>query len=173
MSLPDAQHALQQLTAQIKHAIDNKQLIDPVVVGIITGGLWVAEHIAQSISLTEPVGSIDIGFHRDDYHQRPDSPSNMRIVKPSYINHDLEGRQVILVDDVIHTGRTIRAAINHLFEYGRPRCVKLAVLISRNGRELPIEPDYCAATLDKDIQQNIKLTCCEPLDWQFSEPRDA
>ncbi len=169
-NLPDAQQTLDELIDEIRTSIDAGEVENPVLVGILTGGLWVADSIAEQIHFSEPTGSIDIGFHRDDHHQRSAATQGSGVVRPSRINHDLEGRDVILVDDVLHTGRTIRAALNHLFEYGRPRCVKLAVLVSRSGRQLPIEPDYCAASLQLPDNKRIKLHGPDPLGWQWSEP---
>ncbi len=165
MKLPDAEDCVLQLQQQIQLTIDDGQMHDPVLIGIHTGGFWVAERLASGLSLATP-GSVDIGFHRDDHHApmaREDAP---RQVQPSDIRHDLEGREVILVDDVLHTGRTIRAAINLLFEYGRPDCVRLAVLMSRAGRQLPIAPDWCAVTLDESFTDRIKLSGPEPMSWQ-------
>lgn len=165
MKLPDAEQCVDDLLEQIGLAIDAKQMHDPVLIGIHTGGFWVAERLAAGLSLAEP-GAVDIGFHRDDHHASLSRLSEPRQVQPSDIRHDLEGREVILVDDVLHTGRTIRAAINLLFEYGRPACVRLAVLMSRAGRQLPIAPDWCAVTLDETFTGRIKLSGPTPMTWQ-------
>lgn len=168
-NLPDAQQTLESLIQEIRQCIDSGDVENPVLIGIMTGGLWVADRIVDAIRFSEATGSIDIGFHRDDHHQRSGLPQG-GVVQPSRITHDLEGRDVILVDDVLHTGRTIRAALNHLFEYGRPHCVRLAVLLARSGRQLPIEPDFCGARLELPETTRIKLQGPDPLGWQWSEP---
>ena len=106
---------------------------DPRIVGIHSGGVWLAEHLRTALGLTEGIGTLDISFYRDDFTRVGMNPT----VRPSRIPWDVEGRHLILVDDVLYTGRTIRAALNELFDYGRPASVTLVVLVSRNGRELP------------------------------------
>src|SRR3990172_1289698 len=106
----------------------------PAIVGIHTGGVWVARRLHKLLDLEDPLGSLDISFYRDDFTRIGVNPQ----VKASNLPIDIENRHVILVDDVLHTGRTIRAALNEIFDYGRPASVTLAVLIERDGRELPI-----------------------------------
>lgn len=121
------------------------------IVGIRTGGLELAQRICKELDQAPP-GELDIGFHRDDFSRRG---LNGRI-GPSRLA-PVEDQTVILVDDVLHSGRTIRAAINALFEYGRPRAVRLAVLIDRPGREIPIQADVYGARLELPAHQRIKL----------------
>ena len=115
-----------------------------VLLGIHTGGAWVAEWLHKELGLQAAPGSIDVGYHRDDHHLGGHLKAGGRT---SHLPFDVEGAHVIIVDDVLHTGRTIRAAMNEIFDYGRPARVELAVLADRGGRELPIAPDYCAASI--------------------------
>ncbi|MFM7461371.1 MAG: bifunctional pyr operon transcriptional regulator/uracil phosphoribosyltransferase PyrR [Burkholderiales bacterium] len=123
------------------------------VVGIHTGGVWVAQKLAAKIGATR-VGRIAVTLHRDDYTMRGLHTQKNK----TEIGFDINGRHVLLVDDVIQSGRTIRAAINELFDFGRPASVKLAVLVDRGGRELPVHADYLAMTMPLDGAQKLELT---------------
>jgi pyrimidine operon attenuation protein/uracil phosphoribosyltransferase len=125
----------------------------PVMIGIHTGGVWVAEHLHKRVGIEEPLGSLDISFYRDDFTRVGVNPQ----VKTSNLPVSVEGRHVILVDDVLHTGRTIRAALNEIFDYGRPASVTLAVLIERDGRELPIEAQVIGTKMKLAKKQHVKL----------------
>ena len=111
------------------------------------------------MGLSEPLGTLNISFYRDDFTRIGVHPQ----VKPSRLPVDVEGRDILLVDDVLHTGRTIRAALNEIFDYGRPARVWLAVLVDRGGRELPIQADVVGARLALAAGQQVKLTGPEPL----------
>lgn len=149
MSLPDAEKLLVELAAQMRPHVS----ADTALVGLHTGGVWLARRLQALLGLAQPVGSLDVSFYRDDYAKRGLS----RDTRSSALPFDVEGRHLILVDDVLHTGRTIRAALNELFDYGRPLRVELAVLVDRGGRELPVAPTYCAATLELPPGSRIKL----------------
>ena len=125
------------------------------LVGIYTGGLWLAERLHAELGIAQPLGAIDVSFYRDDYgskglHARPQKTD---------IPFNVDGAHVILVDDVLYTGRTTRAALNELFDFGRPAAVELAVLVDRGSRELPIGARYCAHTLPEALsrEQNLEL----------------
>jgi pyrimidine operon attenuation protein/uracil phosphoribosyltransferase len=143
-SLPQATELIDRLAAQLRPAITPAS----VLVGIHTGGVWIAEALHAALGLATPLASIDVSFHRDDHHLGNGLKSGGRI---SHLPEDVEGAHLILVDDVLYTGRTIRAALNELFDYGRPARVDLAVLVDRGGRELPIAATYCAYTLSKPL----------------------
>jgi len=130
-----------------------------LMVGIHTGGVWVAERLHRRLGLTEPLGRLDIGFYRDDYGQRGLHP----VVRPSQVPTAIEGRRILLVDDVLFTGRTIRAALNELFDYGRPTAVELAVLVDRGRRELPVRADYTGAETELPAGEHLKLRGPDPL----------
>ena len=116
---------LDNLETDIRQQIALRRLNTPLLIGIHSGGAWIARHMHQRLGLTEPLGLLDITFYRDDFSQIGMHPN----VKASQLPPHLEGRDIILLDDVFYTGRTIRAALNEIFDYGRPNQVLLAVLI--------------------------------------------
>jgi pyrimidine operon attenuation protein/uracil phosphoribosyltransferase len=149
-SLPD----VDPLIAQLAGAIAPVLTPETVIVGIHTGGVWVAERLHALLGCKQPLGMLDISFYRDDFSRIGLHPQ----VKPSNLPFDLEGRDIVLVDDVLHSGRTVRAAMNELFDYGRPASIRLAVLVDRGNHELPIRPDFTGLTLDVPAHQNINLS---------------
>jgi pyrimidine operon attenuation protein / uracil phosphoribosyltransferase len=147
--LPDAEQLLTVLTDQMRPAVGP----DSGLIGIHTGGAWIAERLHQALKLQVPCGTLDVSFYRDDYQKI----GLHRDVKASSIPFEVEGRHLILVDDVLYTGRTIRAAMNELFDYGRPASIRLAALVDRGGRELPIAAQFVGAVLGLDPHQSIEL----------------
>jgi pyrimidine operon attenuation protein/uracil phosphoribosyltransferase len=137
--LPDAEQTLVALADRMRGAV----AFDARFVGIYSGGAWIAERLARAIDGDHPVGFIDVSFYRDDFSRTGLKPE----VKRTELPFEVEGATIVLVDDVLYTGRSVRAAINELFDYGRPACIELAVLVDRGGRELPIEPTYAGARL--------------------------
>lgn len=134
--------------------------LDPVVIGIHTGGVWVADALASRLALDGPLGTINISFYRDDFSRIGLHPQ----IRPSDLPVSVDNRVVLLVDDVLHTGRTIRAAMNELFDYGRPDRILLAVLATRPGRELPIAPDVVGHVFDAlPAGGHLRLTGPDPL----------
>ncbi|MDR3323159.1 MAG: bifunctional pyr operon transcriptional regulator/uracil phosphoribosyltransferase PyrR [Zoogloeaceae bacterium] len=133
--LPDAERQCQALADLIRPTLTPSTAL----VGIFSGGAWIAERLAELLNLPATTGSIDISCYRDDFAEKGLHPQ----VRPTRIDFDVNGRRLILVDDVLYTGRTTRAALNELFDYGRPAAVELAVLADRGGRELPVAPNYC------------------------------
>jgi pyrimidine operon attenuation protein/uracil phosphoribosyltransferase len=150
MHLPDAEKLIETIAERMRTEITS----DTALVGIHTGGVWLAERLHRALGLTQPLGTIDVSFYRDDY----DSRGLHARVKPSDIPFDVVDADVILVDDVLFTGRTIRAAMNELFDYGRPKRVRLAALVDRGGRELPIAPQFIGAELRVSDREQIELT---------------
>ncbi|AVP99673.1 bifunctional pyr operon transcriptional regulator/uracil phosphoribosyltransferase PyrR [Ahniella affigens] len=144
---------LSEWTARIQAGLGARGILRPRLVGIQTGGVLLAEHLARALSPDQPLGRLDISFYRDDHGQIGLHPK----VLPSHLPWSIEGEHVLLVDDVLYTGRTIRAALNELFDWGRPASVQLAVLISRDGRELPIQADYVGRDLTIGAGRHIKL----------------
>ena len=127
---------------------------ETILVGIHTGGVWAAEALHAALGCVTPLASIDVSFHRDDHHLG----SGLRAGgKASHLPDSVAGAHLILVDDVLYTGRTIRAALNELFDYGRPARVELAVLVDRGGRELPIAATYCPHALTLPASQSLDL----------------
>ncbi len=137
--LPDAEATLLALAERMRGAVAH----DAAFVGIYSGGAWLAERLPALVPGDHPVGFIDVSFYRDDYARTGLKPNTKRTELP----FDVDGATIVLVDDVLFTGRSVRAAVNELFDFGRPARIELAVLIDRGGRELPIEPTYCGARL--------------------------
>ena len=150
---------LADMTAQLAEVISRSGNSDPAMVGIHTGGVWIAEHLHRQLDIDEPLGSLDISFYRDDFTRIGMNP----VVKPSQLPFSIDDRHIILVDDVLHTGRTIRAALNELFDYGRPASIILATLIERGGRELPIQANVVGRHIELNPGEHIKLSGPDPL----------
>ncbi len=150
---------LDTLEAKLKQAITARQITDPLMIGVRTGGVWVAEKLHQRLAIKQPLGLLDISFYRDDFSQIGVNPN----VKPSQLPAQIEGQNIILVDDVFYTGRTVRAALNEIFDYGRPKQILLAVLIERDGKQIPISPDCAGISITLAANQRIKLTGPDPL----------
>ncbi len=145
---------LDALEAALRQTIVARQLVNPLMIGIHTGGVWIAAELQRRLGIAEPIGLLDISFYRDDFSQMGMHPN----VKPSQLPPNIEGRDIILVDDVFYTGRTVRAALNEIFDYGRPNQVVLAVLIQRDGKQIPISPDCIGAKITLSADQRIKLS---------------
>lgn len=140
MNLPDAEKLFEALLERLRAHVTP----DTGIVGIVTGGAWLAERLHQALGVQTPLGVLDPSFYRDDF-----SKSGLRHqVKPSQIPFDVQERSVLLVDDVLFTGRTVRGAMNELFDYGRPARIDLAVLVDRGGRELPVAARYVGTNLE-------------------------
>src|SRR5213082_1548779 len=149
MKLPDAEKLCEQLAAELRPRLTPKS----AMIGLYTGGAWLAERLHGLLGLKEPLGLMDIAFHRDDYHAQGlhHDPKRTRI--PFEVN----GRELLLVDDVLYTGRTVRAAMNELFDYGRPGKIELAALVDRGERQLPIAAQYVGATLSMPAGKLLRL----------------
>jgi pyrimidine operon attenuation protein/uracil phosphoribosyltransferase len=132
----DAEALYRTLLEQVRTGLAG--VPDAAIVGIHSGGAWLAERLARDLDLKARLGFIDVSFYRDDYAKKGLHPD----VKPTHIPFNVDGATIVLVDDVLFTGRTTRAAINVLFDYGRPQRIKLAALADRGGRELPVAADF-------------------------------
>jgi len=157
--LATPEELLAQLATKLQTLLDEKAIDNPLMVGIHTGGVWVATKLHQQLNISEPLSTLDISFYRDDFSRIGINPK----VKPSNLPPDVEDRHIILVDDVLHTGRTIRAAMNELFDYGRPASITLVCLIERSGRELPLQADIVGHSVELKEGEHIKLSGPEPL----------
>jgi pyrimidine operon attenuation protein/uracil phosphoribosyltransferase len=142
----------QALYAELLRGV--RALLEPdmELVGITSGGVWLAERLQRDLQLTRPIGVISSAMHRDDFARR-----GMTTGAQTKIPFDVNNARILLLDDVLFTGRTIRAVTNELFDFGRPACIKLAVLVDRGGRELPIQPDVCAARVSLPANQSLSL----------------
>ena len=147
----DAEALYRELLGQVRAGLDG--VPDPAIVGIHSGGAWLAERLAKDLDLGNRLGSIDVSFYRDDYAKKGLHPD----VKPTHIPFDVDGATIVLVDDVLYTGRTTRAAINVLFDYGRPARIMLAALADRGGRELPVAADFTGVRVDLAPGQSLAL----------------
>ena len=154
---------IDDMAAQLETLIGNRGYTDPAMVGIHTGGVWIARLLHTKLAISEPLASLDIAFYRDDFTRIGMNP----VVQPSQLPFSIDDRHIIIVDDVLHTGRTIRAAMNELFDYGRPASITLATLIERDGRELPIEAGVVGRHVKLERHQHIKLTGPDPLALQI------
>jgi pyrimidine operon attenuation protein / uracil phosphoribosyltransferase len=147
--LPDAEQLIAALIENMRPVVGP----ETGLIGIYTGGVWIAERLHAGLGLKVPCGTLDVSFYRDDFRKI----GLHRDVKSSELPFDVEGRDLIVVDDVLYTGRTIRAAMNELFDYGRPASIKLAALVDRGGRELPITADFLGAQIKISTSQSIQL----------------
>jgi pyrimidine operon attenuation protein/uracil phosphoribosyltransferase len=163
--LPDAEALVGALVRQLSPRVTP----ETGIIGIFTGGVWLAERLHRELGLVLPMGSIDISFYRDDYAKSGLHAS----VKPSQIPFDVAGRHILLVDDVLYTGRTVRGALNEIFDYGRPASVSLVVLVDRGGRELPIAPQYFGATVAVPERSMLVLSRTEDGILTLQLERDA
>lgn len=151
---------IDRMAGQLGDVLAQRGVARPLMVGIHTGGVWVAERLHALLRLEEALGHLDISFYRDDFTRIGLHPQ----VRPSHLPVPVDDRHLILVDDVLQTGRTIRAALNVLFDYGRPASVLLATLVERDGRELPIAPDLVGLKARLQPGEQIKLTGPQPLE---------
>jgi pyrimidine operon attenuation protein/uracil phosphoribosyltransferase len=133
----------------------------PRLVGVASGGVWLAERLRTDLALVEEMGTLSSAMHRDDFSQRGLSAGGQTVLP-----FDVNGAHLIVLDDVLYTGRTIRAVLNELFDYGRPASVRLVVLVDRGGRELPIQADFAAARVALPASQSLALARAD--DGRFS-----
>lgn len=157
--LPEVGPLLERMGQDLIAWLDRNQRTDPAFVGIHTGGVWVAEQLRDQWLPEAPMGTLDIAFYRDDFAQI----GLQQGVRPSELPFSVDDRHLILVDDVLMTGRTIRAALNELFDYGRPASVTLVTLVDIEARQLPIRADILGASLALPAGQRVKLSGPEPL----------
>ena len=151
----DIEACLQDMAKQLMEIAHD----EPLMIGIQTGGVWIANALHDLMKLKSPLGQLNIAFYRDDFSRIGLHPR----VTPSSLPFDIENKEIILVDDVLHTGRTIRAALNEIFDYGRPARIILAVLVERPGRELPISADVIGKRISLNANEHVKLSGPEPL----------
>lgn len=151
LSQPNAEALYTELLAGVKAYI-NASPVPLHLVGITSGGAWLAERLQRDLGRPGSPGIVSSSMHRDDFAQR-----GLASAAQTALNFDVNGAHILLIDDVLYTGRTLRAVLNELFDHGRPASVKLAVLVDRGGRELPIEAQVCAARLAVPEGQQLEL----------------
>ena len=161
MSLPSVESLIDTLTQALKPYFPTRQPQDqqPIIVGIETGGYRVARAIHQAIKPETELGRLNISFYRDDFTKSGLHPT----INPSSLPTNIDGKTIILIDDVLYSGRTIRAAMNEIFDYGRPQRIILAILIDRGEREIPIQADIVADRIELKAGEHIKLEGQNPL----------
>lgn len=170
MSLPTVEALIDKLTQALKPYFSSSQppSEQPIIVGIETGGYWIAKAIHQALAPDTELGHLNISFYRDDFSKNGLHPT----VKPSSLPTNIDDRTIILIDDVLYSGRTIRAAMNEIFDYGRPRRILLAILIDRGEREIPIQADIVADTIELKAGEHIKLEGPQPLALSIRKTED-
>ncbi|WP_313646079.1 bifunctional pyr operon transcriptional regulator/uracil phosphoribosyltransferase PyrR [Pseudomonas sp.] len=159
MSLPNPAELIRQMAVDLRAHLARRHIDQPRFIGIRTGGVWVAQALQQELADQSPLGSLDVSFYRDDFSQNGLHPQ----VRPSELPFEVEGQHLVLIDDVLMSGRTIRAALNELFDYGRPASVTLVCLLDLDAGELPIRPNVLGATLSLAPDERVKLTGPAPL----------
>jgi len=158
-TLPAPAELLPQMASALAYHLKTSHIDAPRFVGIRTGGVWVAQALLEALGSREPLGVLDVSFYRDDFTQSGLHPQ----VRPSALPFDIDGQHLVLIDDVLMTGRTVRAALNELFDYGRPASVTLVCLLDLDARELPIRPDVVGQTLSLAPDERVKLHGPAPL----------
>ena len=153
----DAEFLIEALTGQLRELLARRGITDPALVGIHTGGVWIAEQLRQRLDILTPLGQMDIAFYRDDFSRIGVHPQ----VRPSELPFDVDNRHIVLVDDVLYTGRSVRSALDALRDIGRPKTVQLAVLVDRGHRELPLRADYVGKNVPTSRSENVKVRLVE------------
>lgn len=159
MTLPNPAELIRQMAGELTTHLAQRHIEAPRFIGIRTGGVWVTEALLAELGRPDGFGTLDVSFYRDDFSQNGLHPQ----VRPSALPFDIEGQHLVLVDDVLMSGRTVRAALNELFDYGRPASVTLVCLLDLDAAELPIRPDIVGATLSLAPEERVKLLGPSPL----------
>ncbi|WP_447744795.1 bifunctional pyr operon transcriptional regulator/uracil phosphoribosyltransferase PyrR [Pseudomonas nicosulfuronedens] len=159
MTLPNPAELISRMATDLRNYLAQRGIDAPRFVGIHTGGIWVAQELLRELGSNEILGILDVSFYRDDFTRNGLHPQ----VRPSELPFEIDGQHLVLVDDVLMSGRTIRAALNELFDYGRPASVTLVSLVDLNKRELPIRPDVVGETLSLAPNERVKLRGPAPL----------
>ena len=159
MTLPNPETLLSDISTQIKAQIESHGTTNCALVGIHSGGVWLMDRVLKSLKSetgNDAIlnGTLDAAMYRDDYNQRGLKAE----LKPANISFDITDKHIILIDDIFYTGRTTRAAMNELFDYGRPASVTLAVLINRGGAQLPIAPQIVGANIVLNTDESLQLS---------------
>ncbi|NVZ65505.1 bifunctional pyr operon transcriptional regulator/uracil phosphoribosyltransferase PyrR [Pseudomonas gingeri] len=165
MSLPNPAELIDQMAIRLKAHLQQRAIDTPRYIGIRTGGVWVAQALLKALDSDSPLGTLDVSFYRDDFSQNGLHPQ----VRPSELPFEIEGQHLVLIDDVLMSGRTIRAALNELFDYGRPASVTLVCLLDLEAAELPIRPNVVGATLSLAPTERVKLSGPAPLQLELQD----
>ena len=163
----DVAALLETLASDTAQKLAESARENPAIIGVHTGGVWVAEHLHHTLASDAPLGMLNIAFYRDDFSRIGLHPT----VEPSKLPFAVDDRHLVLVDDILFTGRTVRAAMNEIFDYGRPASITLVALIERSGRELPIQADVVGARLNLSHREHVKLIGPDPLRLEICEAK--
>ncbi|HEX8587887.1 bifunctional pyr operon transcriptional regulator/uracil phosphoribosyltransferase PyrR [Pseudomonas sp.] len=165
MSLPNPAELISQMAIDLTAHLNKRGIHEPRFIGIRTGGVWVAQALLEALNIQSPLGTLDVSFYRDDFSQNGLHPQ----VRPSELPFEIEGQHLVLIDDVLMSGRTIRAALNELFDYGRPGSVTLVSLLDLDAADLPIRPNVTGATLSLGPNERVKLSGPMPLALELQD----
>ena len=157
MTLPSVESLIDKLAQALTPYFSSQS--KPVIVGIETGGVWIAEQLRRRVAPEAELGRLNISFYRDDFTRTGLHPT----VKPSSLPTDIDDKTILLIDDVLQSGRTVRAAMNEIFDYGRPRKILFLTLIDRGEREIPVQADFVGDRIQLDSGSHIKLEGPDPL----------
>jgi pyrimidine operon attenuation protein/uracil phosphoribosyltransferase len=163
MTLPSPAELLPKMAGDLQHYLQARGIHNPCFIGIHSGGVWVAQALLEQLGRDDALGTLDVSFYRDDFSQNGLHP----LVRPSALPFSVDEQHLVLIDDVLMSGRTIRAALNELFDYGRPASVTLVCMLDLNAHELPIRPDIVGATLSLPEGERIKLLGPTPLSFEL------
>jgi pyrimidine operon attenuation protein/uracil phosphoribosyltransferase len=163
----DVNALLDTMSHEVQQNLAESGREEPLIIGVHTGGVWIANALRIRLAIEEPIGELNIAFYRDDFSRIGLHPT----VEPSKLPFDINDRNLILVDDILYTGRTIRAAMNEIFDYGRPASILLVTLVERGGRELPIRADVVGTRLNLTAAEHVKLLGPDPLRLERSKAK--
>ncbi len=163
----DVDALVETIASGLREHLERRALGDPIVIGVHTGGVWIAQRLHHLLGLGDALGELNIAFYRDDFSRIGMHPT----VEPSKLPFDVNDRNLVLVDDILYTGRTVRAAMNEIFDYGRPASITLAVLVDRDGRELPIQADVAGTRLSLAASEHVKLHGPDPLRLELCQAK--
>ena len=163
----DVNELLETISTELGEYLSAAGRTDPLVIGVRTGGVWIAQYLHKRIGCDAPLGELNIAFYRDDFSRIGLHPT----VEPSNLPFDVSDRHLVLVDDILYTGRTIRAAMNEIFDYGRPASISLVALVERGGRELPIRADIVGTQLSLKPSEHVKLIGPDPLRLELCQAK--
>lgn len=161
------QELIGQMAENLQQLLQQRNITEVYMIGIHTGGVWVAKELHRLLGIGTELGTMDISFYRDDFTRIGMHPQ----VRPTRLPFEVEDSHIVLVDDVLQSGRTIRAAMNEIFDYGRPASIDLVVLVDRGGRELPIEACVVGERIQLQPGEQVKLTGPEPLKLEIKKSR--
>ena len=161
----NVEEIINSVSMKLSSLKNENKIEDPALIGIRRGGVWIGKRISKRCFPGDRFGELNIAYYRDDFRRIGLHPT----VEPSELPFDIEGRDMILFDDILHTGRTIRAAMNEIFDYGRPNSISLVVLLDRGGRELPISPNISGINMELSDKYHVKIEDNNSIEFKVFE----